>query len=143
MHKQSTAERLKKIMSERNLKQVDILNLAEPYCKMYKIRLGRNDLSQYVAGKVEPRQNKLYILGRALNVNEAWLMGLDVPMERNSDYDLMLENKPSDTNSDEFVFYMYRNLDDDDKAEVRGVMKQMFKSDKYEQIIDFDEKNKI
>ena len=46
--------------------------------------MNKNDLSQYVNGKTEPGQEKLTILGLALNVNEAWLMGYDVPMERDS-----------------------------------------------------------
>ncbi|MEE1219535.1 MAG: transcriptional repressor LexA [Ruminococcus sp.] len=82
MKKYSTADRLRQIMTERNLKQVDILNLASPFCKKYDIKLNKNDLSQYVSGKVEPGQNKLYILGLALNVSEAWLMGFEVPIER-------------------------------------------------------------
>lgn len=82
MKKYTTSYRLKQIMTERNLKQVDILNLAIPFCQKYCIKLNKNDLSQYVSGKVEPGQNKLYILGQALNVSEAWLMGFDVPMEK-------------------------------------------------------------
>lgn len=39
-------------------------------------------MSQYVSGRTEPGQDKLTILGLALNVSEAWLMGYDVPMER-------------------------------------------------------------
>jgi len=80
----NTALRLKQIMEERNLKQIDIVRLAEPHCKENNIKLGRNDISQYVAGKAEPGQHKLYILGKALNVSEAWLMGYDAPMSRNS-----------------------------------------------------------
>ena len=78
----NTAERLKKIMAERGLRQVDVLQAAEPFCKKYNVRLAKNDLSQYVSGKVEPGQEKLTMLGLALNVSEAWLMGYDVPMER-------------------------------------------------------------
>lgn len=78
----STAERLRQIMDERNLKQTDILTLTKPYCEKYDIKIGKSDLSQYVNGKVVPGQWKLTILGLALNVSEAWLMGLDVPMER-------------------------------------------------------------
>lgn len=84
MEKENTSIRLKKIMSDRNLRQVDILELCKPYCQKYGVKLGRNDLSQYVTGKVEPGQRKLTILGMALNVNEAWLMGYDVPMERST-----------------------------------------------------------
>lgn len=85
MPKYTTSERLKQIMNLRNLKQIDIVRLAEPYCKIYKVKMGRNAVSQYVSGKVLPRQNALFILGQALNVSEAWLMGFDVPMERITD----------------------------------------------------------
>ncbi len=78
--KENTSERLKEIMEIRNLKQIDIVNLAKPFCEKYNIKLGRNDLSQYVSGKIEPAQNKLLVLSKALDVNIAWLMGLDVPM---------------------------------------------------------------
>ena len=64
------------------MRQVDILKAAEPFCIKYGVKLGKNDLSQYVSGKVEPRQDKLTILGLALDVSEAWLMGYNVSMER-------------------------------------------------------------
>lgn len=78
----TTAERLKEIMEERNLRQVDILTLAKPVCEKYGGKLTRQDLSQYVSGKVEPRQDKLFILATALNVSEPWLMGYDVAQKR-------------------------------------------------------------
>ena len=62
MKSENTSMRLKKIMSDRNLRQIDILELCKPYCQKYQIKLGRNDLSQYVSGKVEPGQRKLTIL---------------------------------------------------------------------------------
>ena len=79
---ENTATRLQTLMDQRGLKQADILRLAQPYCEKYKIKLGKSDLSQFVNGKVEPGQRKITILSLALNVSEAWLMGLDVPMER-------------------------------------------------------------
>lgn len=79
---ENTATRLRTLMDQRGLKQADILRLAQPYCEKYKIKLGKSDLSQFVNGKVEPGQWKITILSLALNVSEAWLMGLDVPMER-------------------------------------------------------------
>lgn len=69
-------------MHEKALRQVDILQAAKPFCEKYNVKLAKNDLSQYVSGKVEPGQEKLTILGLALNVSETWLMGYDVPMER-------------------------------------------------------------
>jgi len=76
--KVTTADRLKELMEKRNLKQVDILKLAEPYCDKYGVKLNRNDVSQYVSGKVEPKQKKLTVLANALNVSEPWLMGYDI-----------------------------------------------------------------
>lgn len=75
----STSKRLNLIMEREGLKQIDIIKKCEPYCNEYKIKIRRNDLSQYVSGKVNPGQSKLFILSKALNVNEAWLMGYDVP----------------------------------------------------------------
>lgn len=77
--KDTTGKRLRKIMSDRNLKQVDILRMCEPYCEKYGIKLAKNDLSQYISDKVHPRQDKLSVLAMALDVSEAWLMGFDVP----------------------------------------------------------------
>ncbi len=78
MKKFSTSDRLKQLMREQNLKQVDILNLCKPFCEKYNVKLARNDLSQYVSGKVNPGSDKLSILGMALGVSETWLMGYDV-----------------------------------------------------------------
>lgn len=79
---ENTSIRLKQLMKERRLKQIDILNLAAPYCKQFNIKLNKSDLSQYISGKFAPGQWKITILGLALNVSEAWLMGYDVPRDR-------------------------------------------------------------
>nr|DAE26772.1 MAG TPA: bifunctional HTH-domain containing protein/aminotransferase [virus sp. ctCsQ3] len=107
--KESTSDRLEQLMKERKLKQVDILNLSLPYCKKYNIKMNKSDISQYVSGKVEPSQEKLVVLGMALNVSEAWLMGFDVSpirkdnsKEAEKDIDLlwkfsMLEQRDKET----------------------------------------------
>ena len=82
MKEYSTSQRLKQIMDIKKMRQVDILHAAEPYCKRFDVKLNKNDLSQYVSGKTLPGQDKLTILGLALGVSEAWLMGYDVSMER-------------------------------------------------------------
>lgn len=82
MKKYTTSDRLKHLMSARNLKQADIIRAVEPFCRKYNVRLGKSILSQYISGGVEPRHEKLTILGMALGVSEVWLMGYDVPMER-------------------------------------------------------------
>ncbi|EFR42994.1 repressor LexA [Dialister micraerophilus UPII 345-E] len=82
MKKRSTKERLKELMTARRYRQVDIIELCKPYAKKYGVKINKSDISQYVSGKVSPGQDKLFVLGSALNVDEAWLMGYDVPMER-------------------------------------------------------------
>lgn len=79
MRSSNTSERLKEIMKLRNLRQVDILDLTKPYCNKHGIKMNKSDISQYVSGLVVPGQEKLFVLGKALNVSEAWLMGYDVP----------------------------------------------------------------
>ena len=106
----TTSQRLEQIMRSRNMRQVDILNAAEPYCRKYGIKLGKNDLSQYVSGKVEPGQDKLTILGLALNVSEAWLMGYDVPAER----EIPPITALSDGRTKEYV-QLFELLNDDQK----------------------------
>ena len=78
MKKYTTAERLKQIMKERNMKQVDILEFVLPVCKKYGLKMNKSDISQYVSGKVEPNQRKLVALSEALNVSETWLMGYEI-----------------------------------------------------------------
>lgn len=79
--KQTTQQRLNQLMSERNLKQVDILNMSLPLQKETGIKMSKSHLSQYVNGKSQPDQHKLYLLAKTLNVSEAWLLGYDVPKE--------------------------------------------------------------
>lgn len=117
MEKTTTAARLQQLMDERGLRQVDILSATEPYCKKYNVKLGRNALSQYVSGKVAPRQDKLTILGLALNVSEAWLMGYDVPMERK----IAPTAKDDERNSEAMDLFV--QLNDEQQATIISVMK--------------------
>lgn len=78
----TTAERIKEGMELRDLKQAD---LAE------RTGISKGALSSYISGRYLPKQNNIYLIAKALNVNEAWLMGNDVPMERS------LKNAPSST----------------------------------------------
>lgn len=50
--------------------------------------IGKSSISTYISGEYEPKQKNLYRIAKALDVSEAWLMGLDVPMEREKPSDL-------------------------------------------------------
>ncbi len=108
MKKENTATRLKQIMSDKNLRQVDILAKTMPYCKKYGVKMNKSDLSQYCSGKTEPNQNKLFVLSLALNVSEAWLMGFDVPMERDS-YNKQWEKEAAQFSDNINSFHMELN----------------------------------
>lgn len=118
---ESTANRLKQIMKERNLRQVDIIRLAEPYCSEYNLKLTKSDMSQFVSGKVEPGQWKLAILGRALNVSEVWLMGYDVPMKRED------PAPAKDAEREEFV-RLFSALEPENRQRILDLMKALLTS---------------
>ena len=105
----TTAERLNMLMAERNLKQVDILRLSQPFCEEHRIKLGRSDLSQFVSGKTEPGQSKLSILSMALNVSEAWLLGFDVPPERETPVIPPSASKHDLSSHEQMVITAYRD----------------------------------
>ena len=67
------AERLNKALKDKNMKQVDLLNKATEM----GIKLGKSQISQYVSGKTYPRDNVLKFLAKVIEVDEAWLGGLD------------------------------------------------------------------
>lgn len=70
------SNRLNTAMRIRNIKATEL---------SVKTGIAKSSLSEYINGKYEAKQDGVYLLARALNVNEAWLMGLDVPMERTTD----------------------------------------------------------
>lgn len=78
--KGSPQQRLQSVMNERGLKQIDILRLSEPLQEKYGISMNKNHLSNYINGKSNPDQHKTFLLAKTLGVDEAWIMGYDVPM---------------------------------------------------------------
>lgn len=68
------ANRLQKALDNSKMKQVDLVE---------KTGLDKTLINKYLAGLMKAKQDKLTILADALNVNEVWLMGYDIPMDRN------------------------------------------------------------
>ena len=82
MRKYETADRIRQLMEEKNWKQVDIFNNSKPFQEKIGVKLGKSAISQYVNGVQAPDQRRLALLALTFNVSEAWLMGYDVPRER-------------------------------------------------------------
>lgn len=66
-----TKDRLYEALAARNMKAIDLSKATG---------LSRGAISQWLSGKANPKQDKIYIMSKALNVSAAWLMGKDVPM---------------------------------------------------------------
>lgn len=68
-------DRIREAMRIRNKTQAELCEITG---------IPKSAMSQYASGKFIPKQTRTHLLAEALNVNEAWLMGYDVPMERKS-----------------------------------------------------------
>ena len=77
----TTRDRLKQIMSERNLRPIDILRQSEYYQKEMNIKLNKVNLSHYISGRNEPNKEKVRLLAKTLKVSEQWLNGFDAPKD--------------------------------------------------------------
>ncbi|MFS4464700.1 helix-turn-helix domain-containing protein [Staphylococcus haemolyticus] len=91
--KSSFSNRLKEAMRINGMKQIDIINKSKLLNDTDGVKISKTDLSQYVNGKTSPGQKKLYILAKALNVSEAWLLGYDVEPKRPTDEERKLSHK--------------------------------------------------
>lgn len=67
------ANRLNKIIKLRNIKPIELSE---------KTGIPKSAISQYMSGLYEPKQRNIYKLCKVLDINEPWLMGMDVQMER-------------------------------------------------------------
>ena len=81
------SDRLKKAMSDKQMKQVDLCN---------KTGIDKALISNYLSGKYKAKQDKLHKLAIALDVSEGWLMGYDVDMDREG----FEEKEPSEISID-------------------------------------------
>lgn len=78
MKQSNFAARLSQALDARNMKAADLSK---------KTKVSEGTISCYINGKYEAKQNRVRTFAEALNVNPAWLMGYDVPME--------LDNQPT------------------------------------------------
>ena len=74
------ATRLKKAMQIRNIKAIELSE---------KAQLPKSAISQYLSGLYEAKQKSIFKLAKVLDVSEGWLMGLDVPMDREIKTDIL------------------------------------------------------
>ena len=72
MKKSDFASRLSQALEARGMKAADLSK---------KTKVAEGTISCYINGRYEAKQNRVQVFAEALDVNPAWLMGYDVPME--------------------------------------------------------------
>ncbi len=72
MKQSDFASRLSQALEVRGMKAADLSK---------KTKVAEGTISCYINGRYEAKQNRVQVFAEALNVNPAWLMGYDVPME--------------------------------------------------------------
>ena len=101
------AERIKEYMNRYDVRPVDLAN---------RFHVSRSTISQYMSGAVVPKRDRLVVIADALNIDPLWLMGYDVPPERQNVV-------TSDLTQDEArVISAYRNASEEIKAAVKAVL---------------------
>lgn len=108
---ESCGQRIAKALDIKRMKQADL-------CKLAKVP--KSSLSLYLSGAYEPKQNRIYDMARVLNVSEAWLMGYDVPMDRE-------KKSPSEelklTEGEKMVLELFRKIPEDRQAEALELLR--------------------
>ena len=98
------AKRLAAALNIRRMKQSEL-------CQMAKIP--KSSLSQYLSGDYEPKQDRVYDIAKVLNVSEAWLMGYDVPMERQK---ITPPEEPVLSEGENMLLDLFRRVPEDKQA---------------------------
>jgi transcriptional regulator with XRE-family HTH domain len=109
--KESCAARLKKALSVRNMTQSEL-------CQ--KTKIPKSALSEYIKGLYDPKQDRLLILSEALNVDPVWLMGFDVPMEKEQK-----KFSPHDalTEGEKVMLELFRQIPEDQQPVVLAMIR--------------------
>ena len=96
----SCGHRISKALALRDMKQSELCKLAN---------VPKSSLSLYLSGAYEPKQDRIYAMAKALNVSEAWLMGYDVPMEREK----ISPEEPKLSEGEKIMLDLFRRVPED------------------------------
>lgn len=118
---ETVANRLYEALSIRNMRPIDLSE---------KTGIPKSSISQYLSGYTEPKADRIYLLAKALNVEESWLIGYDVPMDRrntvpkdeiqNLDYFYLDKDR-------QFLIESYNKLSDTNKKLVAKMISELAK----------------
>lgn len=103
------AKRIAKALSIRGMKQSEL-------CE--KTKIPKSAISQYVSGAFEPKQDRIFLIAQALDVDPVWLMGYDVPMEKTSEINAK-KGSPVEqqlTEGEKLLLELFRRIPEDRQA---------------------------
>lgn len=89
------ANRLTKALKIKNIKPIELSE---------KTGIDKSKISSYMSGRYKAKQDGIHIISKILNVDPAWLMGYDVPMDRNFDKNITGMDKKVDKGATVFVY---------------------------------------
>lgn len=85
-----------------------------------KTGISRSSISQYMSGYAKPKNDRIYLIANALNISEAWLLGYDVPMDREKEPAELFEKKLFKKYKD--ILYGFNSLDPQGQETVRYIL---------------------
>ena len=119
------AVRLRMALNFRNMKATELSELTG---------INKSTISQYLSNEYVAKRDRIELFAKILNVNEAWLIGYDVPMETNNQDDLEeyelshdelkeYENIKMTTST---LMFNGRPASKNDKIELEKILKEFF-----------------
>jgi transcriptional regulator with XRE-family HTH domain len=95
------SKRIAEALKIKEMKQAELCKIAN---------VPKSSLSLYLSGAYEPKQDRVYDMAKALNVSEAWLMGYDVPMERQDRKENVSPEEPQLTEGEQTLINLFRRV---------------------------------
>ena len=110
------ATRIAKALSIRGMRQSDLVE---------KTKIPKSAISQYISGAFEPKQDRVYLISQALNVDPVWLMGYDVPMEKKAqpEQKKIPLTEPELSEGEKLVLQLFRQIPEDRQPEALDLLR--------------------
>lgn len=106
------SERLKIALAKREMKPIELST---------KTGIPKSAISQYMSGYAKPKDDRVYLICKALGINEGWLLGYDVEMEKK------VFNK-SEGSKDAELLYKISLLNERDKTVIISMINSMIEN---------------
>lgn len=104
------AERLKEGLELRNKTRAQLAK---------ETGISEGALSNYYHGKYEPNATNIYLIAKALNVSEAWLLGFEIVVDMTEEKLLFINEQLSEDGKDKLLQYARFLLQEESKNEER------------------------